>query len=315
MNKKGKIVLALSIILTICLTLYLVFKEDTIHTAMSHYDDHDYDSAIEVFNTLLSTTKGTDREHMLFYRCRSMDKLITQLNKKYQDELIDLKKYAKTDKEEYEETLLYLKKKIRKMNLITKSGLYLITVPGIPRITGRDTFCKELEKKYPASPFVIEYKYERILSHLNSGNPEALKIAVNFYKKYPATPRGKEILAKIHIMLREKQSIDSTLFKELTTIVTDKIFRCKKDRVNLRNKPNLKGKIVSLAQKDEIFILLQRSTGKTTLGGRSFYWYNILRNDGSRSWIYGSLIEKVNNSIANKDNNKTIKTKDDTFVN
>ncbi|MBN1798249.1 MAG: SH3 domain-containing protein [Spirochaetales bacterium] len=109
--------------------------------------------------------------------------------------------------------------------------------------------------------------------------------------------RDDEILEKLHNPLKIAR-----LFADIAksfgknSLYSFRIGRCNETSVRIRKGPDLSSKIIGLLQKDQLIVILGRSTSKMRIDDMEAYWYNIKTVSGVTGWSYGYFIDSLENS-------------------
>jgi WD40 repeat protein len=108
--------------------------------------------------------------------------------------------------------------------------------------------------------------------------------------------RDDEILEKLHNPLKIAR-----LFADISksfgknTFATFKLGRCNEMNVRIRKGPALNSKIIGTLQKDQLIVILDKSTSKMRIDDMEAYWYNIKTASGVTGWSYGYFIDFLEN--------------------
>jgi WD40 repeat protein len=108
--------------------------------------------------------------------------------------------------------------------------------------------------------------------------------------------RDRETLEKLH----NPRKI-ALLFADISksfgknTFATFKLGRCNETNVRIRKGPALNSKIIGTLQKDQLIVILDKSTSKMRIDDMEAYWYNIKTASGVTGWSYGYFIDFLEN--------------------
>jgi len=125
--KKGAIIGIIIAVAAVAITIagYFIFSKDDLESAISEFEDGDYEEAIIRLNRLAKTADYDTGEKIYYYRCRAINGLATGLEDKYADELAEIAS-EKKDTEDYRETKKDLEGRLAVINRKTEGDLTLV---------------------------------------------------------------------------------------------------------------------------------------------------------------------------------------------
>lgn len=306
--KKSAIITLASILLAIVLLLiYLFQKSDTLETAIRQYEKKNYIRSITILNTLIQTAEYEEAEKIYYYRCRAINDLAIELERKNV-------KYLKAASMEnrgtpgFEKAHKKIEETLASVNSRISGDLQFAGALKMSRITSRGGFYNEFLSRYKGSPFLEDLDFFEI-TRINSTAQENLFQAIGrFYSKFPNSAYTPQIVAIIFDALRDGITIQASgdafiqnmLFAYIkqypTSQEASRIFISDGDGVNLRNSPGLNGDPIGKTVKDEILIQLEKSMDTMQIGDHRDYWYRVATLRGVNGWIYGKFLKAPDTS-------------------
>lgn len=293
--------------------VYRAMAPATIDDAIGYIDNGNYKKALKVLDTFTKTSGYEDGERVYYYRLKALLGFINELNEDYADECTEIQK-TKNKKIEAK-----LKNKLEAINRKTGLDIILITDPLCYIYTGGKLY-DEFVSLYPGSRYIESIDFD-ILQFTMAKHPGTINPIMEFYKRYPETTYLSSLvnmllkaLANPKIELTghaEKLSVMLQNFcnKYNSSAEYYRLFRCKGENVNLRDSAGTFGQITGKLNKGEFVIQLERSMDSVQIGDVRDYWYRVVSVSGSRGWVFGKFLERiepVKGAIAQNDERFTI---------
>ncbi|HOD14305.1 MAG TPA: SH3 domain-containing protein [Spirochaetota bacterium] len=304
--KKGAIIGIIIAVAAVAITIagYFIFSKDDLESAISEFEDGDYEEAIIRLNRLAKTADYDTGEKIYYYRCRAINGLATGLEDKYADELAEIAS-EKKDTEDYRETKKDLEGRLAVINRKTEGDLTLVPAMKKSRIVPRGKFYDEFAARYRGSSLIEDLQFEGI-QNMGKTDPEKLVPAmINFYTRYPNTDYLSNMVRILFDGL-QNGSLTATGNEEIlwemicayvkrypTSPETGKLHTCVGENVNMRNSPGVNGKLVGKIARDEILLQLEKSMDTSQVGDVRDYWYRVASLKGPRGWIFGKFLKPV----------------------
>lgn len=132
------------------------------------------------------------------------------------------------------------------------------------------------------SYFECEYEYiEESKTYLPVITNKKNKLRVNFLSK-----------DEIHIL---DCGFDDKIWYKIDgpSLCNDKKANCNDNRVRLRLKPDLNSQTLAFFNKDDCFIIKDRSAEKYEIDNESWYWYKVDNPNYPDGWIYGKYMDFI----------------------
>jgi tetratricopeptide (TPR) repeat protein len=85
---------------------------------------------------------------------------------------------------------------------------------------------------------------------------------------------------------------EGEVYSEEETQINKDTFFVKADRLNLRSKPDLNGKVITVLIKGDELILLEKSSDRVEIDGISDYWYRVKTEVGDEGWVFAGYLTK-----------------------
>jgi hypothetical protein len=279
----------------------LLFRGETVDSAIGRYDDGDYSGSLRALNKLSLAADYEKGEQIYYYRVRAVNALAEQLESKYEDELraaaIDSGNAGTREKETG-----WLLKKLAGINAEIDGDLALLADKRRSRIVPRGKFYDEFVSRYKGSRYIEDLDFEE-LKKVERTEPDKLLNAVsNFYTKYPQTFYISSIVKMIFkgmqdgvLSAKGREELLKSLIIEYgkkypTSAEVQRIYVCGGNDVNLRNSAGTEGGIVGKVKKGEILIQLEKSMDTSQVGDVRDYWYRMANLNGLTGWIFGKFI-------------------------
>lgn len=296
MSKKfiAVIILCVSIVGVI---VYRAMAPATIDDAIGYIDNRNYKKALKVLDTLSKTSGYDDAEKIYYYRIKALLGFIHELNEDYADECTEIQK-TKNKKIEAK-----LKNKLEAINKKTGLDIILLTDPQCYLSTGSKLY-DEFVSLYPGSRYIESIDFD-ILQFTMDKNPATINPIIEFYKRYPETTYMSSLvnmlfkaLANPKIELTGHAEKLSEMLQQFCNKYNSgaeyyRLFRCKGENVNLRDSAGTFGQITGKLNKGEFVIQLERSMDSVQIGDVRDYWYRVVSVNGSRGWVFGKFLERI----------------------
>ncbi|MBN2077977.1 MAG: SH3 domain-containing protein [Spirochaetes bacterium] len=304
--KKGAIIGIIAGVLAILIAVAAAFffSGDDLGSAIDDFESGDFKDAIIMLNRLARTADYDAGEKIFYYRCRAINGLAFQLEKKFSDELEEAAQERKND-EEYAENVREIKEYLARLNKEIDGDLAFIPAMKRGRIAPRGKFYDEFHSRYRGSALVEDLRFEQVLN-MGKSEPEKLVPAmIRFYNDYPNTDYIARMIQTIFDGLRDGSftisGSEETVWRMILTYIrryptspeTGKLYSCSGDNVNLRSSPGVEGQLVGKIARDEILIQLEKSMDTTQVGDTRDFWYRVASLRGPRGWIFGKFIAPV----------------------
>ncbi|MCX8124472.1 MAG: SH3 domain-containing protein [Spirochaetes bacterium] len=293
-----KIIIAIVIIaLIVAGIVWRVLAPKTIEDAIAYIDNGSYTKALKVLETLAKTSDYESGERVYYYRVKALLGFINKLNEDYADERNEI---DKTKNKKIEEKL---KNKLYTINKKTGLDLILITNPRCYIFTEGKLY-DEFVSLYPGSRFIEAIDLEMLQFSMDM-QPATIHPVMEFYKRYPHTTYLSTL---VNILLKalanpkievkgysEKltEMLQSFCNKYSSSAEYYRLFRCKGENVNLRDSAGTHGQITGKLNKGEFVIQLERSMDSVQIGDVRDYWYRVVSVSGSRGWVFGKFLERI----------------------
>ncbi len=269
--------------------------------AIAEYDDGDFVDSLRILNSLKGKLDFEKAEVVYYYRCKAINRLAEQFEKKYDDELAVISSPSEsTDRKERETR--YVEERLKKINEELGADLRIVVADSVGRIISGGKYYDEFVARYKGSGYIEDLDFEE-LEKLQKSDPARLTGAIfGFYEKYPRTAYLSQIVGLIFSNIDKMGPAVSDRSDVLTRLMIDylrkyptsshvhKIFTCKGDGVNLRNSPGVQGKIVGKIAKDELLIQVEKSSDVAQVGDVRDYWYRVMNQKGQQGWIFGKFL-------------------------
>ncbi len=304
--KKGAIIGIVIIAAAALLTLLgvILFSKKDLDRAIDEFEDHDYVDSIIILNRLARTAGYESGEKIYYYRCRAVNRLASQMEEKYADELAEIAREKKSGPG-YEKEKKDIDERLAKVNRKIDGDLYLMPAMKKSRIVPRGKFYDEFIAKYRGSGLIQDLQFEEV-QNIGRAEPDMLIPAmINFYNKYPNTDYISGMVKILFDNLQKSGTAfrgrEDVLWKMILAYVkryptspeTNKLYICTGNNVNLRNSPGVDGKLVGKIPREEILIQLEKSMDTTQIGDARDYWYRVASLGGLRGWIFGKFLAPV----------------------
>lgn len=302
--KKSAVIFLASFLLAIILLLIYVFqKSDTLETAIRQYEKKNYVRSITILNTLIQTADYDEAEKIYYYRCRAINDLAVELERK---NIKHLKAASMENRGTpgFEKAYKKVEEVLAPINSRISGDLQLVEALKMSRIASRGGFYNEFLSRYRGSPFLEDLDFFEI-TRISSTAPENIFQAIGrFYSKFPNSPYTPQIVAMIFDSLRDGITIQSSgndflqnmLFSYIvqypTSQESSRIFLSDGDGVNLRNSPGLTGDPIGKTVKDEVLIQLEKSMDTMQIGDHRDYWYRVATLRGINGWVFGKFLKQ-----------------------
>jgi hypothetical protein len=304
--KKGAVIGIVIAALVVAITIagYFLFHKDDLESAISDFEDGDYQETIIELNRLAKTANYDTGEKIYYYRCRAINGLASKLEDKYSDELTEIAQ-EKKNREDYRETKKDLEDRLAGINKKIEGDLTLVLAMKKSRIVPRGRFYDEFAARYRGSSLIEDLQFESI-QNMGKTDPEKLVPAmINFYTKYPNTDYLSNMVRILFDGL-QNGSLTATGNEQIlwdmicayvkrypTSPETGKLYTCVGENVNMRNSPGVDGKLVGKIAKEEILLQLEKSMDTSQVGDVRDYWYRVASLKGPRGWIFGKFLKPV----------------------
>ncbi len=279
----------------------LLFRGATLESAIEKYDDGRYLGSLQVLKKLSLAADYEKGERIYYYRCRAINALAEELEKKYDDELRALSR-GNEDRGAGAKEKKYLDKKLAGINAKIDGDLALVIDKKHSRIVSRGTFYDEFVARYKGSRYIEDLDFEELRIVERVERDKLLNAVSNFYGKYPQTFYVSSIVKMIFKGLQEgnlsvkgREDLLKGLIIEYgkkypTSAEIQRIYLCSGNDVNLRNSAGTEGGIVGKVRKDEILVQLEKSMDTFQVGDVRDYWYRVASLSGLSGWIFGKFL-------------------------
>lgn len=297
----GIIIIAAALV---ALAAWALLRGYDLEDAIDRYDRGRYLSAIEILTRLQRTADYEAGEKIYYYRCRALNGLAEELERRYDDEL-RAAGAENTDERERENERAYLEKKLAKINADIGADLALVIEGRRGRIVPRGKFYDEFAARYKGSRYIEDLDYEELKKVQRAEPGRLLNAIAGFYARYPHTIHLGPIVRMIFTVLEEgsvtvkgREDIVRELVTEYarrypTSAEVQRLFTCTGDDVNLRNSPGVEGQLVGKIARDEIVLQLEKSMDTAQVGEIRDHWYRIASMAGLRGWIFGKFLKPI----------------------
>jgi len=277
--------------------IYRAMAPATIDNAIEYIDSGNYKKALKVLNTLAKTSGYEDGERIYYYRLKALLGFINELNEDYADEC---KEIQKTKNKKIESKL---KAKLEEINKETEADLILVTDPEC-YISMGGTLYDEFVSLYPGSRYIESIDFD-MLQFIMSKHPGTINPVIEFYKRYPETTYLSSLVNMVLKALGNPKIELKGHAEKLTEMIQNfcnkyhasaeyyRLFRCKGENVNLRDSAGTHGQITGKLNKGEFVIQLERSMDSVQIGDVRDYWYRVVSVSGSRGWVFGKFLERI----------------------
>ena len=304
MKKSAIILIISSVVLILAGLAFTLFRTKDMEYAIKQFDDGDYEECIQVLNRLIPLADYESGEKIYYFRARALNRLASDLEEEYRDELIStaLDKKASPGFEKYRKKI---ERKLERINRNTGGDLQVMILPGKSRIVSRGLFYQEFTGKYRGSGYIQDLDFEELEKLERTSRDKVPEYAITFFRKYPGTPYIAQLVRMVMDSL-EKGSGDITRNADslLTMFATynrrypsgeeiARLFRTKGDKVNLRSTAGLSGQMVGKISSGETVIQLEKSMDMVQVGDTRDYWYRIMTLKGAQGWIFGKFLEPL----------------------
>lgn len=325
--KKGAIIAIIVAAVAVVLTVLgmILFSKKDLDRAIDEFEDRDYVDSIIILNRLARTAGYESGEKIFYYRCRAINRLASQLEEKYGDELVEIAQEKKSSPA-YEKEKKSMEERLAKVNRKIDGDLSLVPAMKKSRIVPRGKFYDEFIAKYRGSGLIQDLQFEEV-QNIGRAEPDKLIPAmINFYNKYPNT----DYISSMVKILFDSLQKSGTSFKGREDVLwnmiiayirryptspeTNKLYICTGENVNLRNSPGVDGKLVGKIPREEILIQLEKSMDTTQVGDVRDYWYRVASLGGLRGWIFGKFLAPVDLSKYKEEETSETWTLDEQFA-
>ncbi|MEJ5362780.1 MAG: SH3 domain-containing protein [Spirochaetota bacterium] len=313
-----KFIAAIGIVVAVAgILVYRAMTPATIDDAIEYIDSGHYKKALKVLNTLAKTANYEDGERIYYYRLKALLGFINELNEDYTDECAEIQKIKN------KKIISKLKAKLEEINKKAEVDLILITEPECYISMGGKLY-DEFVSLYPGSRYIESIDFD-MLQFTMSKHPGTINPVMEFYKRYPETTYLSSL---INIVLKALENPKIELkghAEKLTEMLQNfcnkynssaeyyRLFRCKGENVNLRDSAGTHGQITGKLNKGEFVIQLERSMDSVQIGDVRDYWYRVVSVSGSRGWVFGKFLERIEPLSGTVAQNEETFTIDETF--
>ncbi len=316
MSKK-LIAVAVIVVAIAGVIVYKASKPATIDNAIEYIDNGNYRRALKVLSTLAKTSSYEDGERIYYYRLKALLGFINELNDDYADECAEIQK-TKSNKIKSR-----LKTKLEEINKKAGVDLILITDPGC-YISMGGTLYDEFVSLYPGSRYIESIDFD-MLQFTMSKQPGTINPVMEFYKRYPETTYMTSLINMVLKAVANPKIELKGHSEKLTEMLQNfcnkynssaeyyRLFRCKGENVNLRDSAGTQGQITGKLNKGEFVIQLERSMDSVQIGDVRDYWYRVVSMSGSRGWMFGKFLERIEPVTGAVAQNEETFTIDETF--
>jgi hypothetical protein len=288
----------------VSLIAWALLRGYDLEDAIDRYESGRHLAAIDILGRLQRTADYDAGEKIYYYRCRALNGLAEELEKKYDDELRAVAA-DNADESGREKERKYIETKLAKINDEIGADLALVIDKKRGRIVSRGKFYDEFVARYKGSRYIEDLDYEELrkVERLEPGR--LLGAIAGFYARYPSTIHLGPIVRMIFSVLeegsvtvKEKESIVKELVIEYvrrypTSAEVQRLFTCAGDDVNLRNSPGIEGQIVGKIARDEVVLQLEKSMDTAQVGDVRDHWYRVAAMGGLRGWIFGKFLRPI----------------------
>ncbi len=309
-----KLVAAVIIIMAIvALIVYRTMAPATLDDAIRYIDNGSYSKALKTLERLAKTSNYEDGERVYYYRLKAMLGFINELNEDYADECSEI---GKSKNKKIEEKL---KNKLEALNKKSGLDIMLVTDPVCYIYTDGKLY-DEFVSLYPGSRFIEAIDFD-ILQFTMSKQSGTINPIMEFYKRYPETTYLSSLVTmllkamanpKVEVKGHSEKlalMLQNYCNKYSSSAEYYRLFKCKGENVNLRDSAGTHGQITGKLNKGEFVIQLERSMDSVQIGDVRDYWYRVVSVSGSRGWVFGKFLERiepVTGAIAQNEENFTI---------
>lgn len=312
MSKK-LIAAVIVIVAIVALIIYRAIAPATLDDAIRYIDNGSYSKALKTLETLAKTSNYEDGERIYYYRLKALLGFINELNEDYADECSEI---AKTKNKKIEEKL---KNKLEALNKKSGLDLILVTEPVCYIYTGGKLY-DEFVSLYPGSRFIEAIDFD-MLQFMMGKLSGTINPIMEFYKRYPETTYLSSLVTML-LKAMANPKVEVKGHSEMLALMLQnycnkysssaeyyRLFKCKGENVNLRDSAGTHGQITGKLNKGEFVIQLERSMDSVQIGDVRDYWYRVVSVSGSRGWVFGKFLERiepVEGAIAQNEENFTI---------
>ena len=270
LKKSALITIALILAGIIFLIIFLSIKDDNLESSIKKYEKGNYVSAIIALNNIKESPSYEDGEKIFYYRCRAINDLAEELEKKYS-------KYLKAAIIEKRNTAGYTKarkkieEKLAAVNKKINGDLQLAETAKLSRIIQGGKFYNEFLSNYRGSHFIEDLDFMEFKSAIKSEPEKLLHSAGKFYSHYPDSSYIPKIVSMIFESMHQGETVQTITDSKTGEMIisfaaryptsqeASRIYMSDGDSVNLRDSPGLTGNPAGKTIKDEILIQLEKS--------------------------------------------------------
>ncbi len=288
----------------IALVAWALLRGYDLEDAIDRYESGRHLSAIEILSRLQRTADYEAGEKIYYYRCRALNGLAEELERKYDDELLAVAA-DNADEHGRKKERAYLEKKLSGINEDIGADLALVIDKKRGRIVSRGKFYDEFVARYKGSRYIEDLDYEELkkVERLEPGR--LLGAIAGFYARYPRTIHLGPIVRMIFSVLgegsvtvKEREGLARDLVTEYarrypTSAEVQRLFVCAGNDVNLRNSPGVEGQVVGKIARDEVVLQLEKSMDTAQVGDVRDHWYRVAAMGGLRGWIFGKFLKPI----------------------
>lgn len=288
----------------IALAAWALLRGYDLEDAIDRYESGGYLAAIEILARLQRTADYEAGEKIYYYRCRALNGLAEDLERRYEDEL-RAAAAENADERGRERARSYMGKKLAGINADIGADLSLVMEGRRGRIISRGKFYDEFAARYKGSRYIEDLDYEELKKIQRADPGRLLNAIAGFYARYPHTIHLGPIVRMIFTVLEEgsvtvkgREGMAMELVMEYarrypTSAEVQRLFACTGDDVNLRNSPGVEGQLVGKIARGDILLQLEKSMDTAQVGEVRDYWYRIAAMSGLRGWIFGKFLKPI----------------------
>jgi len=279
------------------ITTAIIFWSGTdMNDAIEQFEAGDYDDALTIIRKLFPHADYDAKERMYYYRIRSVNGLADELEKKYDDELLEaaLEKKGTPD---YEEAVFWLEKKL-KIHPARKSS----------RIISGGNFYNSFVSRYRGSRYIEDLDFEELKRTAKTSPGQVITASVAYYLKYPGSSYTAHLVKFIFEALEKGAKIPGETKEGLQRLLVaygrqystspemNRLYDIKGEGINIRSSPGINAGRVGSVSAGDMAIQLAKSMDTTQVGDHRDYWYHIATLEGKKGWIFGKFLTRLDMS-------------------
>jgi len=304
-----KVLLVVTIIAVLAaITTGIIYVSGTdMDDAIEQFEGGDYDDALVIIKKLFPLAKYDAKERMYYYRIRSVNGLADELEKKYDDELLEAA-LEKKGTPEYDEAFAYLNKKLKGYNDDLGTDLKVHPARKQSRIISGGSFYNTFVARYRGSRYIEDLDYEELKRIVKTTPERIITASIAYYLKYPGSSYTAHLVKYVFGALEKGAKIPGDAKDGLKSLLVsygkqystspemNRLFDIKGEGINIRSSPGVDAGRVGSVSAGDLAIQLAKSMDTTQVGDIRDYWYHIATLEGKKGWIFGKFLTRLDMS-------------------